>query len=69
MKEKKNRFYKAVLQKLLVLLGFGTTLVFMACYGPPPSHGSMEELPDEFAIEGDSCQMNANKVDTTHIEE
>ncbi len=58
MKEKKNRLYKAVLQKLLVLLGFGTSFVFMACYGPPPSHGNLEELPEGFVVQEDSCQVD-----------
>jgi hypothetical protein len=36
MKEKLNCIGKKILSKLLVLLGFSTTFVFMACYGPAP---------------------------------
>jgi len=36
MKEKLNRIGQKILSKLLVLLGFSCTFMFMACYGPRP---------------------------------
>ena len=58
MEEKTKRIYKVILRKALVLLGFGTTFVFMACYGPAPTHGGMVDVPEEFMVEGDSCLSN-----------
>ena len=49
--EKLNRLYRAALQKLLVLLGFGTTFVFMACYGPAPSHADAVADEELFVLE------------------
>ena len=49
MNTKIRRFYKALWPKLLLLLGFGTTFTFMACYGPTPTQYQHEDV-DDFAI-------------------
>ena len=72
MEGKIKRIYKVILRKALVLLGFGTTFVFMACYGPAPTHGSMVDVPDEFLVEGDSCLSNDEaglQNDTANVDE
>ena len=40
-----NRFYQAA----ITVLGFGSTLMFMACYAPPPSelqYADLDEVVD-----------------------
>lgn len=72
MEEKIKRIYKVILRKALVLLGFGTTFVFMACYGPAPTHGGMVDVPEEFMVEGDSCLSNDEaglQNDTANVDE
>ena len=49
MNTKLRRLYKALWPKLLLLLGFGTTFTFMACYGPAPTQYQYEEV-DDFAV-------------------
>jgi hypothetical protein len=69
---KTKRIYKVILRKALVLLGFGTTFVFMACYGPAPTHGGMVDVPEEFMVEGDSCLSNDEaglQNDTANVDE
>lgn len=50
----KNQFCNRLIRRLLTILGFGTSFVFMACYGPAPSHGSYEDDSEVFAVVGDS---------------
>ena len=72
MEEKTKRIYKVILRKALVLLGFGTTFVFMACYGPAPTHGGMVDVPEEFMVEDDSCLSNEEpglQNDTANVDE
>lgn len=72
MEGKTKRIYKVILRKALVLLGFGTTFVFMACYGPAPTHGGMVDVPEEFMVEGDSCLSNDEaglQNDTANVDE
>ena len=72
MEGKIKRIYKVILRKALVLLGFGTTFVFMACYGPAPTHGGMVDVPEEFLVEGDSCLSNDEaglQNDTANVDE
>ena len=42
MKERICCIGKKILSKLLVLLGFSTTFVFMACYGPRPNYAPVD---------------------------
>lgn len=49
MNTKLRSLYKALWPKLLLLLGFGTTFTFMACYGPAPTQYQREDV-DDFAI-------------------
>lgn len=52
MKEKLNRIGQKILSKLLVLLGFSCTFMFMACYGPRPKGyepDAAEEYVDSIA--------------------
>lgn len=45
-----RRLKKALWPKLLLLLGFGTTFTFMACYGVAPSQYQYETV-DDFAVD------------------
>ena len=58
MKEKVSCIAKKIVSKLLVLLGFSTTFVFMACYGPRPNYA-----PVDFD-EVDSVAVDSTAVDT-----
>ena len=61
MKEKLNRIGQKILSKLLVLLGFSCTFLFMACYVPRPKGyepqdaeeftDSIMEVPDSTVVE------------------
>lgn len=61
MKKKLNRIGQKILSKLLVLLGFSCTFLFMACYGPRPKGyepqdaeeftDSIMEVPDSTVVE------------------
>lgn len=63
MKDKLNRIGKIILSKLLVLLGFSTTFVFMACYGPRPNYAAVD------FDETDSTEVDTTMVDSLQVEE
>ena len=63
MKEKLNSIGRKVLSKLLVVLGFSTTFVFMACYGPAPKYAPVDFEPLD-STEVDSALADSTVVDT-----
>jgi hypothetical protein len=40
--------------KLLTLLGFSSSFVFMACYGPPPTDYRFEVFPGDLVLDADA---------------
>ena len=62
MKDKARCIAKKILSKLLVLLGFSTTFVFMACYGPKPNYASVD------FDEADSVAVDSTVVDSTEVD-
>jgi hypothetical protein len=43
--------------KLLTLLGFSSTMAFMACYGPAPAHYNEVDFSDSLETVGDSTAV------------
>ena len=68
MKEKLNCIGKKILSKLLVLLGFSTTFVFMACYGPAPKGYQAVDF-DEDSTLVDSLETDSIVVEADDAEE
>ena len=67
MKDKLRCIAKNILSKLLVLLGFSTTFVFMACYGPRPNYASVNfDEVDSVAV--DSTVVDSTDVDTKSVD-
>ena len=67
-KEKLSRLYKTLLPKLLLLLGFGTTFTFMACYGVAPRDYQYETV-DDFAVDSVAEDSTVVVVDDTVAEQ
>jgi hypothetical protein len=65
MKEKMNRLGQKILSKLLVLLGFSCTFMFMACYGPRPQEFDAD-MAEEYA---DSIAEVPEVSDSTIVNE
>lgn len=61
MKKKLNQLGQKVLSKLLVLLGFSCTFVFMACYGPRPQAYEAVEADDLV----DTTMVDSLETDST----
>lgn len=58
MKKKVNCWYNRFLTVALTVLGFGSTLMFMACYAPPPSELRYMDA-DEAIQMADSVNVDA----------
>jgi hypothetical protein len=52
--------------KLLTLLGFSSTLAFMACYGPAPAHYNEVEFTDSTEV---VAEEPAEVADSTIVSE
>lgn len=63
MKQKLNRMGQKILSKLLVLLGFSCTFVFMACYGPQPK--GYEPVDAEDLV--DTALIDSTDVDSITV--
>jgi hypothetical protein len=59
MTEQRNSLGKKILSKLLVLLGFSTTFVFMACYGPAPKGYQQVDAEDLDSVAVDSVETDS----------
>lgn len=68
MKEKLNCIGKKILSKMLVLLGFSTTFVFMACYGPAPQGYQAVEFDDDAAMV-DTVDTDSTEIAVDNAEE
>lgn len=68
MKEKIICIGKKILSKLLVLLGFSTTFVFMACYGPRPNYAPVDFDDTDSISEVDSVSVDSTVADTEKSE-
>jgi hypothetical protein len=64
MKERICCIGKKILSKLLVLLGFSTTFVFMACYGPRPNYAPVDFDDTDSISEVDSVSADSTIVNT-----
>lgn len=53
MKEKLIKLYNKTITKVLTALGFSTTFVFMACYGPPPTDYYLEVFPGDLDLDAE----------------
>ena len=68
MKERICCIGKKTLSKLLVLLGFSTTFVFMACYGPRPNYAPVDFDDTDSISEVDSVSVDSTVADTEKSE-
>ena len=68
MKERICCIGKKILSKLLVLLGFSTTFVFMACYGPRPNYTPVDFDDTDSISEVDSVSVDSTVADTEKSE-
>ncbi len=47
MRSRLRKLCNRIITRVLTLLGFSSSLAFMACYGPPPSDDYIEVFPGE----------------------
>jgi len=52
-----RRLFCKLVPKLLTLLGFSSTMAFMACYGPAPAHYNEVDFSDSLETVGDSTAV------------
>ena len=64
MKQLISKLYKAVIPKLLTLLGFGSTLTFMACYAPAPDDYRIVVFPSHLDFGYDDNQAESVTIQT-----
>ena len=64
MKRFFNKLYKAAIPKMLTLLGFGSTLSFMACYAPAPDDYRIVVFPSHLDFGYDDNQAESVTIQT-----
>jgi len=52
-----RRLFSKLVPKLLTLLGFSSTLAFMACYGPAPAHYNEVDFSDSLEVVEESTAI------------
>jgi len=62
-----RRLFNKMVPKLLTLLGFSSTLAFMACYGPAPAHYNEVEFADTTEVMDESVEVGDSIVSDSTI--
>jgi len=73
MKSRLRKISNRIITRVLTLLGFSSSLAFMACYGPPPTDNFLDVFPGEVdlgAVPGDSQEVTVvaqGQWEATHV--
>ena len=66
MEKRIRHWYNRLLTVVLTVLGFGSSLMFMACYAPPPTE--LRYIEDEEVVDTVPLETSSDDVTVTTVE-